>query len=524
MMALWFLLPREAAFDTFTITSDPQDYVQWGTGVLTTGTHIEANGRTFLSRVSERQTTEPDGPVTNTGYPITFTTGTPGIINMPAHGKIAGYNFNLTTDISGGTLPTGLAFGTDGAANGSGGVAGKYFLKTVLDPDTFTFSLTNGGTAINLTNTGTPTIYVSDPTNRYAVRVMGLGGGDDLEFYGGRVMGDLSLNADIGYYGLQTGGYNNSAGLLSDAGGPNHRHKKIFDVRVGGIDLNHGVWDGMSFASGVAPIPGGSMRNHVEGVWVSAVRDDAIENDTGGSLTVRDSLFDRCYMGFSNTGEYQVDLQTGDTIDVEDCLMRLTGYPTTGGGLYPLFNTIGRFFKLNTGVRSPKWTALRTIFAMDTFNATNQSGHQSGWIIVWQKCISVTDSSFLYLGYDTVTFSTGTPGVVNWPLHARVAGARIKFKTTGTLPPELTAETTYFIKTKTSVNDFTLAATLGGTAIDLTGVGSGTISASAIPDIGTINAGLTQDVGASAIATWDAARSAWIAAHPDIDRMPYDTE
>lgn len=78
----------------------------------------------------------------------------------------------------------------------------------------------------------------------------------------------------------------------------------------------------------------------------------------------------------------------------------------------------------------------------------------------------------------TVTIDVASPGVVNWTAHNMPADSAIVFTTTGTMPTGLTAGTTYYIKTVLGVDSFTVSATQGGTAINVTGAGSGTITAS----------------------------------------------
>jgi hypothetical protein len=67
---------------------------------------------------------------------FTVTIASPGVITKTAHGFVANDPFVPTTT---GALPTGMTPGT------------KYFVKTVLSVDTFTFSATAGGAAINTT-------------------------------------------------------------------------------------------------------------------------------------------------------------------------------------------------------------------------------------------------------------------------------------------------------------------------------------------------------------------------------------
>lgn len=76
------------------------------------------------------------------------------------------------------------------------------------------------------------------------------------------------------------------------------------------------------------------------------------------------------------------------------------------------------------------------------------------------------------ISYGT-TFTLGTPGVVNpglfFPLNTPV-----NFVTTGTLPPELSPGTTYYIKAYVDGSKHSISATPGGAAIAFTGTGTGT--------------------------------------------------
>lgn len=75
-----------------------------------------------------------------------------------------------------------------------------------------------------------------------------------------------------------------------------------------------------------------------------------------------------------------------------------------------------------------------------------------------------------------VTISNATPGVVAWTAHGLPAGTPVVFQTTGALPTGLTAGTTYYVVSPTTDN-FSVAATPGGTAIATSSAGSGTHTA-----------------------------------------------
>jgi hypothetical protein len=69
----------------------------------------------------------------------TISQASPGVVTRASHGLIANQGLAFTTT---GALPTGLTAGT------------TYFVKTVLDANTFTLSATAGGAAINTTSAG----------------------------------------------------------------------------------------------------------------------------------------------------------------------------------------------------------------------------------------------------------------------------------------------------------------------------------------------------------------------------------
>lgn len=78
---------------------------------------------------------------------VTISSASPGVITETAHGFAA--NDPVVFYNSGGALPAAITAGT------------TYYVKTVLDPDTFTISATAGGAAINTASTGTGTHSVT---------------------------------------------------------------------------------------------------------------------------------------------------------------------------------------------------------------------------------------------------------------------------------------------------------------------------------------------------------------------------
>jgi hypothetical protein len=77
-----------------------------------------------------------------------------------------------------------------------------------------------------------------------------------------------------------------------------------------------------------------------------------------------------------------------------------------------------------------------------------------------------------------VTITIAAPGVVSWPAHGLSDGTPISFATSGALPTNITAGTTYYVKSP-ATDTFQLAATAGGAAITTSGTQSGTHTATA---------------------------------------------
>jgi hypothetical protein len=77
----------------------------------------------------------------------------------------------------------------------------------------------------------------------------------------------------------------------------------------------------------------------------------------------------------------------------------------------------------------------------------------------------------------TVTISSASPGVITHTAHPFVADDPVVFLNSGgALPAAITAGTVYYVKTVLGVDTFTIAATVGGTAINTASTGTGTHS------------------------------------------------
>jgi hypothetical protein len=89
---------------------------------------------------------------------VTITIASPGVVTYAGHGLAANAPISFSTS---GALPTGLTAGT------------TYYVKTVLDANTFTVSATAGGSAINTSGSQSGTHTLGNTGPRYNVAAGG---------------------------------------------------------------------------------------------------------------------------------------------------------------------------------------------------------------------------------------------------------------------------------------------------------------------------------------------------------------
>lgn len=108
-----------------------------------------------------------------------------------------------------------------------------------------------------------------------------------------------------------------------------------------------------------------------------------------------------------------------------------------------------------------------------------------GWLLCYGQAVSRTTYEKLFLAIRRtrrVTITSANPGVITWKAHGLRVGDPVKFATTGALPDNITAGTTYYVKTAPTADTLTIAATVGGTAIDTTaGTQSGVQTGLSLP-------------------------------------------
>lgn len=99
----------------------------------------------------------------------------------------------------------------------------------------------------------------------------------------------------------------------------------------------------------------------------------------------------------------------------------------------------------------------------------------SGWDFCYGQAVSRTTYATLFatlMQQATVTISQASPSVITWTAHGLRNGQPIEFTSTGSLPIGFSTGTTYYIVSATT-NNFSLAASPGGTAINTSSAGSG---------------------------------------------------
>lgn len=106
----------------------------------------------------------------------------------------------------------------------------------------------------------------------------------------------------------------------------------------------------------------------------------------------------------------------------------------------------------------------------------------SGWLSCDGSNVSRSTYSALFAilcPTTTITFTVGS-NQVNWTSHPFVVNDRVQFTTSGSLPTGVTASTTYYVQSVVSANAFTLASTVGGSLLTMSGSPTGTHTGRAV--------------------------------------------
>lgn len=215
--------------------------------------------------------------------------------------------------------------------------------STVIDASSASWIVDNNGSPVNL----------------YPVSVYD---GTNVTLIGGTIAGRVPLDLDW------TKAYVNSAAIII---------KRTDDIEIRDWRISQ-AWDGIR-------VVGDSGDNFkIDGVWLSDIRDDAIENDTGLSGTISDSLFDGTFMGIS-TGTPGAANRSKSVVTVDDVLMRMETF------LYKGMDTHGSPFKVYD--QGPGLKIYDSVFAIETVDHRSKDALERAW----DKTIDASGNYFLNL-------------------------------------------------------------------------------------------------------------------------------
>ncbi len=252
--------------------------------------------------------------------------------------------------------------------------------------------------------------------------------------------------------------YNNGAAMLAQS--DPSTSLTISRVRV------HAGWDSIR-PQGKAGLGAGFSRDAAAGLchhyiaecWISDSYDDAIENDNCQSLTITDTLIDGCNSGISMTPGGTFDSSLTDHLTIDGLLLRTRDHKNSA----KISGRVPPDVPVETGdivaSRAPDYLDCGAPFKM-TDLAPN---------------ITISNSIICFNFANTYRASRW---VSFWAKHTDGGGNKLLYTGGDTMP-----SSSY---------------------------------------IGNPGAGWTQQTGATAVATWAAAKAAWIAAHPYVYKTDTD--
>ena len=205
-----------------------------------------------------------------------------------------------------------------------------------------------GSTTIDASEARWIVANIGSETNRYPVFTEG---GTDVTLIGGTIDGLIPLDMDW------REAYVNSAAIFA-------RGFDSIRIRDWSIDR---AWDGIRVHGDR------SDTFEISNVYMSRIRDDAVENDMGLSGTIKDSFFDGVFVGLSTTDENTGNMN-GNTITLDNVLMRIEPY------LYRGVSTHGSPFKVWT--HSPKMDINDSVIAIQNPNHFDQERLRIAWDLV----------------------------------------------------------------------------------------------------------------------------------------------
>ncbi|MEO0524808.1 MAG: hypothetical protein AAF088_17990 [Pseudomonadota bacterium] len=196
----------------------------------------------------------------------------------------------------------------------------------------------------------------------------------NLEVIGGTVRGVIPLDAD-----WQEIYVNSAAVMVRDAVG----------VSVCSWTIRR-AWDGIRIA-------GASDGFLIDNVFLSQIRDDAVENDHGAFGTISNSLFDGAFSGLSMSSTTLPDEQS-KTVTLDNVLIRMQAYPFKGQ------LTHQSPFKVEA--ESPSLRIRDSVIAIEDVNHIGKSRLTSAWA----KAIDASGNHLLFLSDDPLPDDYPLPG------------------------------------------------------------------------------------------------------------------
>jgi hypothetical protein len=233
--------------------------------------------------------------------------------------------------------------------------------------------------------------------------------------------------------------------------------------------------DAAATAAAGAPIEGqlyfrtsdDMLRVYRSGVWVSAEGEQGIQGDQGiqgiqGERDTRNFIwggsFDHWRRGISIAGTAaRIGTADGWTIARTSGVTGVTVSQQQGS------RGTNLCMRVHRTAADAQTNAIQAVFNLGLDDTRPLTGKAA---ILTFRARAQTRSA-------TVTISNASPGVVTWTGHALTVDKPIHFTTTGALPTGLSPSTNYYVKTVLDANTFTVAATIGGTAINTSSAGSG---------------------------------------------------
>lgn len=356
-----------------------------------------------------------------TPYPgtvVTVTIATPGVVTWTAHGMAAGDTFCFATT---GALPTGITAGTT-----------YYVIATGLTADTFQFSATSGGAAVNTSGSQSGTHYGSETApGTVSAGITGRRG----SFF-------VGWARTVKGTGTAVGDFDSIYTLTNPA--------------FIGDDANSATFE--------AGIPQSLYGFNYDLTYCGAYMARALAQDASGGSANTKEVSASIKMTFANGRSYYCVPSAASPCVVTTTLE--DGVTTVEHGLSvgdPVFFTTTDAGTLMSGLT--QGTTYYVISAGLTDTAFEVSATRGGAAVNTAATV--------------VTITQANPGVVTWNSHGLPDGATVVFATTGSLPGggTLVPGTTYYVANATT-NTFEVAATEGGASISTAAsAGAGTQSA-----------------------------------------------